>query len=728
VLDTLAVERERGITVKAQSASMVWRHPETMEDYLLNLVDTPGHVDFSYEVSRALASCQGALLLVDCAQGVQAQTVANHQKARDAQLSLIPVLTKIDLPSADPEPVLNAMQVAFGFLPDSVLWTSAKTGAGIEDIFKAIVDRIPPPRGGEGVRSLPLRALLVDAWHDTHRGVACLVAVIEGGLQQGDTLLSAHSGEKFTVQEVGLLAPSKCPVPGLRAGNVGYLYTNMKSMRTARVGDTFFLLSSPSIPSTLGSASSSSSSLQRPPPLPGFLPAKPMVFASLYPVDASDFATLATAVSRLTLNDASVTTERESSEALGFGLRCGFLGLLHMDVFVQRLRQEFDAECIVTAPCVPYRVEVERNSRAAKEWLAREGRQVAGALGGAVPLESTRVNVEGGGEAIERGLVGENKGGTEAAIGVIIPVERPGDFPPSHDILTIWEPTAHVTILAPSSFLSPLLKIFQGRRGDQEDVIFMNGGVGGLGEEANNPPFGNEGVDAADDASNDNQESLEEEEEEEEEGKEEEEVNANDKEAHDDVESFKEGGGTQGESPPSAAQTNKPSHAPLTGDRVVLKYRVPWAELVAGFYDDVKSVTAGYASVDWTHGDYAPVEAVKVDILLNGKPVDALSFVAHKGNAVAEGRRVCKKLVSVIPRQQFEVVVQATLGSKVCARERIAPYRKDVLIKSGKTVGGGDVSRKQKLLAKQREGKKRMKTVGSIELSQEAFLSVITKK
>lgn len=664
VLDTLEVERTRGITVKAQSASLLWRHPESGEEYLFNLIDTPGHVDFAYEVSRALAACQGALLLVDCAQGVQAQTVANHKAAVDAGLALVPLLTKIDLPTADPEPALAALDSIFGFDQDSVIWTSAKTGAGISEIFPAIIARIPPP-GASSLRAEPLRALLIDAWHDAHRGVVCLVQVASGILRSGETLYSANSGDSFLVQEAGLLAPGRVPivsvpnasdavladvaagrVPSARgalgAGNVGYLYTNMKSVRQARVGDTFI------------HAGSSAAAL------PGFRPSKPMVFASLYPIDSGDFNALALAVDRLTLNDASVAIERESSGALGFGLRCGFLGLLHMDVFVERLQQEFSAECIVTAPMVGYKV----------------------------------IDLKG----VER------------------IIERPGDFPDAHLIASVEEPMAHVSIMAPAPFLSALFNVLIARRGVQEDVIFINNSGAGAADAAV--------LAAASAAAEASAAEVA--------------VSADvveteaDADADDDEEEEKEENASSDSENDTRLRAGRGSGGSfngvvLTSDRVILKFVVPWAEIVSGFYDEVKSVTAGYASVDWLPGDFAPVRASKVDILLNGKPLDALCFVTHHSKAVAEGRRVALKLKKEISRQQFEIVIQASIGSKIICKERIPPFRKDVLIKSGKTVGGGDVSRKQKLLSKQREGKRRMKTVGNITLSQTAFHAVLTK-
>lgn len=651
VLDTLKVERERGITVHSQAASMIWHPPDGGPPYLLNLIDTPGHVDFSNEVGRALRASQGALLLVDASQSVQAQTVANYQSARDAGLKLIGCLTKIDLPTADPEPALTAMEAAFGFPQDEVIWTSAKSGAGVSEVFHAIVSKVPSP-GATGARDKPLRALLFDSWYDEYRGVVCLVQIVDGTLKPGDVLISAHNGpnSKFTVQEVGLLAPSKCPVTALSAGHIGFVHSNMKDVRHARVGDTFVRMDAPQ------------------PPLAGFTPQKPMVFASLYPVDSGDFNALVTAVDRLLLNDASVTVERESSGSLGNGLRCGFLGLLHMDVFNQRLQDEFATPVIITAPMVSYRIKM----------------------------------LDGG----ER------------------TVERPGDFPSPFLVESFAEPVAHVTIMTPSDFVSPLMQLLADRRGVQQDVVYLSNNAaaaaaavdaahamqsaaaeaaGGVQEAVRGAPEAEEDTDEDDD---------------------------NDEE-DDDEES--EGKGSS----PSTSRTISPSPSSsasrhtslaLSNDRVVLKYAVPWAEVVTSLYDQVKSLSAGYASLDWTMAGYQPADIVKVDILVNTKPVDALSFVAHKDKAGGEGRRVAAKLKTVISRQQFEIVIQAAVGAKILAKERIPPFRKDVLTKSGKTVGGGDKSRKEKLLSKQREGKRRMKTVGNVRIPQEAFHAIMSAK
>lgn len=589
VLDSLDVERQRGITVKAQTASMLHTHTDGLR-YLLNLVDTPGHVDFSHEVSRSLAACQGALLLVDCAQGVQAQTVANYHAARDAGLSIVPVLTKIDLPTADPEPALEALEAAFGIPPEEVIWTSAKSGDGCGEILPAVISRLGSPVSAG--RQAPLRALLVDSWFDTFRGVVCLLQVVDGTLRVGDRVVMAHSGSSYEVQEVGLMTPRKVPVatssgpakakvaPSARlaAGQVGYVILGMKSTKQAPVGDT--LMSLDAVEAAGGDRALAA--------LPGFQPAKPMVFASMFPVDTSQFEGLQTAVERLTLNDASVSVTRESSPALGFGLRCGFLGLLHMDVFHQRLQDEFDTPVIATAPMVPYQLTL--------------------------------------------------KGGQE------VTVEKPTEFPPAHEVVEYREPIVRARVIVPEDKLAAVMSLMFDRRGVQEDLTYM----------------------AAAEASSSTQ-------------------------------------------------------------RVVLTYELPWAEVVSDFFDVLKSVSAGYATFDYEPAGYRPADIVCVDVLINKTPVDALSFVAFRDRAQKEGRAVIGKLRSLIKRQQFEVVIQAAVGTKVFARERIPPYRKDVLTKSGKTVGGGDMTRKRKLLEKQKRGKARMKTVGNVALSQEAFMSLMSR-
>lgn len=647
VLDNLEVERERGITVKAQSASIIWN--DGKEDWLFNLCDTPGHVDFAFEVRRSLAACQGALLLVDCSQGVQAQTVANYHAAKDAGLEILPVLTKIDLPSADPEPALSALQLAFGFNPESVIWTSAKTGAGIDELLPAIVKNLPPPSTGDRSNN-PLQCLLFDSWYDQHRGVICLVQVVQGTIKAGDSISMASTGDRFNVQEVGLLAPARCQVPKLRAGHFGYVIAGIKDVKDARVGDTIVHSGKPTAP------------------LSGFKPAKAMVYASLYPINSGDFSALQTAVQRLTLNDASVSVEKESSHSLGFGLRCGFLGVLHMDVFVQRLMQEFGAECIVTAPMVSYKLELTDEK--------------------------------------------------------IVTVERPGDFPSEHTVKTYYEPTAHVSIIAPADFLSTVLAVLESRRGVQEDLIFLNqqqqseGGITSALLKSINSQSERKDDDAKNNSVNEDLSELSS-------FDEGEEYVNEDSDDESDEDEFDKSSSRSFDYSGGPATVNPTT---VSADRIVFKYRLPWAEVVTGLYDQLKSATSGYASLDWSPGDYWPAKISKVDILVNGKPLDALSFIAHKDKVVSTSRKLVEKLSKTIDRQQFEIVIQAAIGTKILARSRIAPYRKDVLIKSGKVVGGGDKSRKAKLLEKQKAGKKRMKTVGNVQLSQEAFHSILSAK
>jgi elongation factor 4 len=573
VLDSLKVERERGITVKAQTASLLYTPKaghQAGKTFLLNLIDTPGHVDFAYEVSRSLAACQGALLLVDVGQGVQAQTVANHSAARSAGLELVPVLTKIDIPHADPEPALEQIRTVLKLSPEDTVWTSGKSGIGISDALDAVVARLPPPKGRHDE---PTRALLFDSWYDEFRGVICVVQVIDGLLEKGDKILTTHGGGTYVVSELGLLTPGRFPVGTLAAGQVGYVVTGMKDPRDARIGDTIVVSSGRGSPHATGKPA--------PPPLPGFAPSKPMVFASIFPVDTSDFEELRSAVERLSLTDASVTLTKENSSSLGFGYRCGFLGLLHMDVFFQRLQDEHDMPVIATAPTVPYIVETED--------------------------------------------------------GVRMAVERPDDFPENHLIRRVFEPMVRASIITPNDSVSAVLSLMQEHRAEQEEMTYLDDG------------------------------------------------------------------------------------------RVLLKYCMPWQEVVTNFFDKLKSVTAGYATFDYEPAGDQQGDVVKVDIWLNGNPVDSLSFIAHRQGAETQGRRVAQKLRSVIRRQQFEIVIQAAVGRKVFVRERIPPFRKDVLQRSGKTVGGGDLTRKRKLLEKQKKGKARMRSVGNVQLTQEAFHAVLQR-
>lgn len=553
-LDKLQVERERGITVKAQTASMFYEYKGTT--YLLNLIDTPGHVDFSYEVSRSLYACQGAVLLVDASQGVEAQTIANFYLAFEQNLTILPVINKIDIMGAVVERVKHQMSKLFDFHEDDIILASAKSGKGIHEILQAVIEHIPAP---EGDISAPLKALLFDSWFDSYRGVMCLIAIKDGSIKKGDMITLAHDNLNYEVLEIGLMYPSEVPCEALYAGQVGYLITGMKTIREARIGDTIFHTKNPVIP------------------FPGFKPAKPMVFAGIFPVDSDEFDTLRDAIEKLTLNDASVTVEKKTSPALGLGFRCGFLGLLHMDVFKQRLEQEYNMTVIATAPSVRYQVKMNN--------------------------------------------------------GEILNIESPSDFPEPHYIDTIYEPIINATIITPNAYLGNIIKLCEEKRGIQNDLSYMD------------------------------------------------------------------------------------------EDRVILKYTLPLNEVAIDFYDQLKSLSSGYASLDYEEAGYAPAKLVKMDILLNKKPVDALSCIVHVDKAYYIGRDLVDKLKKAIPRQLFEIVIQAALGAKIIARSSVAPLRKDVTAK----CYGGDISRKRKLLEKQKEGKKRMKQVGNVEVPQEAFLSILKK-
>lgn len=553
-LDKLQVEKERGITVKAQTASMFYEH--NGEIYLLNLIDTPGHVDFSYEVSRSLYACQGALLLVDAAQGVEAQTMANFYLAFDQDLTIIPIINKIDMANAQPERIEHQVEKLFDFKPNEMIRASAKAGIGIKEILDAIVERIPSPVGSV---DQPLKALLFDSWYDEYRGVICLIALQDGSIHKGQRITLAHTSNEYEVLEIGLMYPDQLAMPALYAGQVGYIICGMKTVKEARVGDT---LMQPKKTIT---------------PFPGFRPAKPMVFAGIFPVDTADFEELTDAIEKLTLNDASVTVTKTSSPALGLGFVCGFLGLLHMDVFKQRLEQEYNLAVIATAPSVLYKVKLKN--------------------------------------------------------GQDLNIETPGEFPDPSSIETIYEPIITATIIVPQTYVGNLMTLCSEKRGQQIDMSYLD------------------------------------------------------------------------------------------EERVILKYRLPLNEVATDFYDQLKSLSSGYASFDYEISGYEPSSLVKMDILLNKKPVDALSVIVHKDKAYYLGRELTEKLRKVIPRQLYEVAIQAAIGSTVIARESVAALRKDVTAK----CYGGDISRKRKLLEKQKEGKKRMKQVGNVEVPQEAFYAILKK-
>ncbi|XP_062151226.1 translation factor GUF1 homolog, mitochondrial [Alnus glutinosa] len=560
-LDKLQVERERGITVKAQTATMFHKYNlhgtdksdvQDQPSFLLNLIDTPGHVDFSYEVSRSLAACQGALLVVDAAQGVQAQTVANFYLAFESNLTIIPVINKIDQPTADPDRVKAQLKSMFDLDPSDALLTSAKTGQGLEQVLPAVIERIPPPPGKSGS---PLRMLLLDSYYDEYKGVICHVAVVDGMLHKGDKISSVGTGQAYEVSDVGIMHPELTPTGVLHTGQVGYVVSGMRSTKEACIGDTLY----------------HSRSIVE--PLPGFKPVKHMVFSGVYPADGSDFEALNHAIERLTCNDASVSVAKESSTALGLGFRCGFLGLLHMDVFHQRLEQEYGAHVISTVPTVPYIFEYSDGSK--------------------------------------------------------VQVQNPAAFPsnPKQQVTACWEPTVIATIIIPSEYVGPVITLCSERRGQQLEYSFVD------------------------------------------------------------------------------------------SQRAFMKYRLPLREIVVDFYNELKSITSGYASFDYEDAEYQESDLVKLDILLNGQSVDAMATIVHNLKAQRVGRQLVEKLKKFIDRQMFEITIQAAIGSKVIARETISAMRKNVLAK----CYGGDVTRKRKLLEKQKEGKKRMKRVGSVDIPQEAF-------
>ena len=554
VLDSMDLERERGITIKAHTVTLRYR-PNDGPAYLLNLIDTPGHVDFSYEVSRSLAACEGALLVVDASQGVEAQTLANAYLAADQGLELVPVLNKIDLPQADPERVRAQIEQVVGLDTSDALAISAKSGLGVEAVLEALVRRIPPPPGDPRA---PLRALVFDASYDPYRGVRCLVRVVDGSLTRGQTVRFMVAGEQAEVEEVGILNPHAVPTERLATGEVGYLFAGLKDIHLVKVGDTV-----------------TEERRRAGAPLPGFREAKPMVFAGLYPVDSAQFPELRDALGKLSLNDSAFTFQADTSQALGFGFRCGFLGLLHMEIVQERLEREFALELIITAPNVAYRV------------------------------------LTGSGEVLE--------------------VQNPSQLPEAGRIEAVEEPIIHATILTPDSYLGAILRLVQERRGEQLKLEYLG------------------------------------------------------------------------------------------GSRVLLEYHLPLAEVVLDFYDKLKSCSRGYASFDYHLAGYREGDLVKLDLLVNGEPIDALAIIIHRSVAYLRARALSAKLREMIPRQLFEVVIQASIGSRVIAREVVKPLRKNVIAK----CYGGDITRKRKLLEKQKEGKRRLKRVGRIDIPQEAFLAVL---
>ena len=554
VLDSMDLERERGITIKAQAVRVDYRARDG-ETYHLHLIDTPGHVDFSYEVSRSLAACEGALLVVDAAQGVEAQTVANTYAAIEAGLELVPVLNKVDLPSADPDTVAGEVADLLGTDPSDALRISAKTGEGVEEVLEAIVERIPPPQGDPNA---PPRALIFDSEFDQYRGVVAYARVVDGSLANGDAIVAMQTKTEDEIDEIGHMSPEMRPADRMAAGDVGYVITGIKDVAKLRVGDTLTAQATPAAE-----------------PLPGYREVRPVVFCGLFPIDTDRYADLRDALDRLSLNDAALSFEPETSQALGFGFRCGFLGLLHMEIVRERLEREYDLELLATTPNVRYEVTLN------------------------------------GGEEVE--------------------VHSPVEMPDPNDIEEIREPYIRATIITPTEHVGGVMDLCQGRRGEHVDMHYLS---------------------------------------------------------------------------------------PV---RVQLRYDLPLAEIVLDFYDLLKSTSRGYASLDYEPTGTRASDLVKLDVLLAGDRVDALSVIVHRDRAYATGKALVERLQKTIPRQLFDVPVQAAVGARILARETVKALRKDVTAK----LYGGDVSRKRKLLEKQKKGKKRMKQVGRVEVPQEAFLSVL---
>ena len=553
-LDNMELERERGITIKAQTVRMSYRARDGKE-YELNLIDTPGHVDFAYEVSRSLSACEGAILVVDATQGVEAQTLANVYQALDHDLEIVPVINKIDLPSADVAAVRREIEEVIGLDAKDAVPASAKEGTGIDEILEEIVKRVPPPRGNPAA---PLKAIVFDSWYDAYRGVVMLVRVFDGVLRPKQRILLWSNRKQFEVQEVGAFVPFAKKVEDLSAGEVGIVVANVKDVHDAKVGDTLTEAERPTAE-----------------PFPGFKVVKPMVFSGVFPVEAADYGALRDALEKLSLNDSAFTYEPETSQALGFGFRCGYLGLLHMEIVQERLEREYELSLITTAPSVGYRV-------------------------------------------------------TDTA-GKVEEIDNPARLPPAQRISKLEEPHLTCHVHARTEDVGAILKLCQDRRGIQKDLRYV---------------------------------------------------------------------GTK---------------------RVQITYDIPLSEVVFDFFDKLKSLSRGYASLDYELKGYEEADLVKLDILINGEPVDALSVIVHRERAYQRGRDLCQRLREVIPKQMYEVAIQAAIGAKVIARETVKAFRKNVLAK----CYGGDITRKRKLLEKQKEGKKRMKQVGSVEIPQEAFLAVL---
>ena len=554
-LDNMDLERERGITIKAQSVRMNWRSKRDGKDYVLDLIDTPGHVDFAYEVSRSLSACEGAVLVVDASQGVEAQTLANVYLALEHDLTVVPVINKIDLPSADVEGTRREIEEVIGLDASRAVPTSAKEGTGIEELIEEIIHQVPPPKGDPAA---PLRALIFDSWYDSYRGVIMLVRIVEGTVRPRQKIMFLSNRREYEVSEVGVFAPKAREKESLIAGEVGFVVANVKVIQDAKVGDTLTDALRPSDT-----------------PLPGFKEIKPMVFSGIFPVDSADYESTRDALEKLRLNDSAFVYEPETSQALGFGFRCGYLGLLHMDIVQERLEREYGLNLITTAPSVVYKI------------VKKDGSEVL--------------------------------------------IDNPAKLPGEGEIEKFLEPVLRSHVYVPNEYVGAVLQLCQDRRGTQKDIKYI---------------------------------------------------------------------GTK---------------------RVQITYEIPLAEVVFDFFDKLKSLSRGYASLDYEPIGHQEADLVKLDILINGEPVDALSTIVHRERAYQRGRAICEKLKEEIPKQMYEVAIQAAIGSRVIARETQKALRKNVLAK----CYGGDISRKRKLLEKQKEGKKRMKAVGSVEIPQEAFLAVL---
>src|SRR5437016_8727040 len=556
ILDQMDLEREKGITIKAQAVRMLYEALNG-EQYELNLIDTPGHVDFTYEVSRSLAACEGALLVIDATQGIEAQTLANLYLALEADLNIIPVINKIDLPSAEPERVMQEVEDVIGIPKDECILASAKEGIGTQEILEAVIHRIPPPKGNV---HKPTPPIVFDSHHASYKGAIAYVRIVDGALREGQRVVMMATGSTTEILEAGYFQPRLISANALTTGEVGYIATGFKNVKDCRVGDTV------TIPQALGQIEA----------LPGYKPAKPMVFAGIYPVEGNEYPLLRDALDRLKLNDASLFYEPETSTALGFGFRCGFLGLLHMEIIQERIEREYNLDILATAPSVEYFVTKE------------------------------------GGEVLE--------------------IDNPSEMPDPGSITKIEEPIMDISIFTPTRYIGTIMDLVTTRRGIFKEMKYIE------------------------------------------------------------------------------------------AERVLLTYKMPLQELIVDFYDQLKSRTQGYASLDYSFSDYLAADLVKLDILVNGYPVDALSLILHRDKAYVQGRMLVEKLRSLIPRQLFEVPIQAAIGSRIIARESVNAMRKDVLSK----CYGGDISRKRKLLEKQKEGKKRMKMVGNVEIPQEAFMAILS--